>query len=902
MHAFDHPPPAPLALALWLLDHGQPDAAAAHCATLCEKEPRNFEAARLLGMIKAGQGRLDEAAQSLERAVALKPKSFPALKALGLVQGQLQRPEAALRTLERARRLEARDVELHYAMGNLAASLARHAAAAASFERALALRPDLVEAHNNLGVALRALGRFDAAAASFAKALALKPKEALLHYNLGNALASLDRQEGAIECYRQALALEPTHAGAAINLGTALARLGRHDEALRSFRQAQALAPGLAETANNIGNALTALERHDEAVASFEEALRLRPDYAEACRNLGRALMKMERPDRALAAFERGLALEPNHAGAHHDQGIVLAALGRYEAAAASFERAAALDPDQAATYLELGNALAALCRYDQAIQSYERALTIEPGRVEAENGIGIALTAAHQPAAAIKRFERALAIAPGHGDALNNLANALTMLKLYEPALVSYERALSAKPALANAAVMAVATKRHLCDWRGIEAAEARLGEQVEAIGLPVAPFPLLAIADDPALHLAAARRYWARLTAAVPSAAPPSPPPHQKLRLGYLSADFHEHATAYLMAGLFESHDRSRFDVFGFSHGADDGSAMRQRLAKAFDGFFDVRAESDDAVARRIRELEIDILVDLKGHTTDNRLSILARRPAPIQVHYIGYPGTLGGDAVDYLLVDPFVVPPEQQRFYAEKLVHLPGCYQVNDRRRAAAAAVPSRGTAGLPEAGFVFCCFNNSYKITPPVFALWMRLLDQVPGSVLWLLADNPGATANLRRTAEARGIAAERLVFAERRPLAEHLARHRLADLFLDTLPYTAHTSASDALWMGLPLLTCAGHSFAARVAGSLLHAVGLPELIVGDFGAYEALALALARDPARLGEIRRQLERARDASPLFDTGLLSRQIESAYRAMWRIHKRGEAPRPFAVETW
>ena len=901
MHAFDHPPPAPLALALSLLEHGQPDAAAAQCASLLEKEPRNFEAARLLGMIKAGQGQLDEAAQCLERAVAVKPKSFPALKALGFVQGQLHQHEAALRTLERARKLDPRDVELNYAMGNLAASLARHAAAAESFERVLALRPELVEAHNNLGVALRALGRFEAAAASFAKALALKPKEALLHFNLGNALASLDRQEEAIQCYRQALALAPSHAGAAINLGAALARLGRHEEALWSFRQAQALAPGLAETPNNIGNALTALGRYDEAVASFEAALALRPDYAEACRNLGRALIKRERPEPALAAFARALALEPDHAGAHHDQAIALAALGRYEAAAASFERAAALGPDQAATALELGNALAALCRWDQATLSYERALAVEPGCAEAENGIGIALTALSQPVAAIERFERALRVAPGHADALNNLANALTMLKRYEPALAHYERALGAKPALANAAVMAVATKRHLCDWRGIEAAEARLVAQVAETGLPVAPFPLLAIADDPALHLAAARRYWTRLTAAVPAAAPPSPPPHQKLRLGYLSADFHEHATAYLMAGLFESHDRSRFEVFGFSHGLDDGSAMRQRLAQAFDGFFDVRAESDDAVARRIRELEIDILVDLKGHTTDNRLPILARRPAPIQVHYIGYPGTLGGDAVDYLLVDPFVVPPEQQRFYAENLVHLPGCYQVNDRRRAA-AEVPSRAAAGLPEAGFVFCCFNNSYKITPPVFQLWMRLLGQVPGSVLWLLADNPGATANLRRAAEAHGIAAERLVFAERRPLAEHLARHPLADLFLDTLPYTAHTSASDALWMGLPLLTCTGSSFAARVAGSLLHAAGLPELVVGDFGAYEALALALARDPARLGDIRRKLAGARDAAPLFDTDLLRRQIESAYRAMWRIRERGEAPHPFAVETW
>jgi protein O-GlcNAc transferase len=891
-------PPALLEPALWLLQHGQPDAAAEHCAALIERQPRQFEAVQLLGAIKAGQGRTEEAAQCFRRAVALRPRSFEAQKALGIALGQLEQHEAALESLNRALRLNADDVELHYVLGNILSILARHEAALASFDRALALKPDLVEAHNNRGVALRALGRFEAAAASFAAALALRPREAALHFNLGNALASLGRTTEAIERYRQALALDPNHVGAALNLGAGLAALGQHEAALASFRRAQALAPGLAETANNIGNALTQLERYDEAVASFDEALALRPDYADAWRNLGRALVRMKRHEPALAVFARALALEPDHAAAHHDLGIALAALCRYEEAAASFAKSSAHDPGHAASHYERGNALAALRRYDAAIASYERAAALAPDDADAPNGIGIALLASNRPEAAIEWFERALAIAPDHADAHNNRGNALATLKRYGEALASYERALTAKPALANALVMAMAARRHLCDWRGLDATERRLIAQVTEHRLPVAPFPLLAITDDPALHLANARRHWADLAAA-PVIAPPSPPPHTKLHLGYLSADFHEHATAYLMAGLFESHDRARFEVFAFSHGIDDKSPMRRRLERAFDGFFELGAESDAAIAQRIREREIDILIDLKGHTAENRLPILARRPAPLQVHYIGYPGTIGGDAIDYLLVDPFIVPPDQQPFFTENLVHLPGCYQINDRHRAAAAAL-RRATGGLPEAGFVFCCFNNSYKITPAIFAVWMRLLAALPQSVLWLLADNPGATANLRREAEARGIAPDRLVFAGRCGLPEHLARHKLADLFLDTFPYTAHTTASDALWMGLPLVTCTGRSFAARVAGSLLNAAGLPELVVGDLGAYEALALELAQSPARLGEIRAKLARAHDAAPLFDTDRLCRHIESAYLEMWRIRSRGEPPHPFIVE--
>jgi predicted O-linked N-acetylglucosamine transferase (SPINDLY family) len=372
------------------------------------------------------------------------------------------------------------------------------------------------------------------------------------------------------------------------------------------------------------------------------------------------------------------------------------------------------------------------------------------------------------------------------------------------------------------------------------------------------------------------------------------------RKITVGYVSADFWSHPTAFLTAELFERHDRDRFAVFGYSHGPDDGSPMRRRLVNAFDRFVDLKGVSCLDAARRIFADGVDILVDLKGHTQNGRPRIFAARPAPIQVNYLAYPGTTGAPCMDYILVDDFIVPPDQQRFFTERLVHLPGCYQVNDSRREIAPRVPSRAECGLPADGFVFCCFNNSYKITPEVFEVWMNLLKAVPGSVLWLLAGNRFAPANLRREAAARGVAEDRLVFAPRQPLAEHLARHRLADLFLDCFPVNAHTTASDALWAGCPMVTLAGETFVSRVAGSLLRAVGLAELITTSLEDYEAMALRLARDADMLANVRARLAENRKTSGLFDARQFVRNLERAYVRMWEVHACGEQPRPFAID--
>jgi protein O-GlcNAc transferase len=541
------------------------------------------------------------------------------------------------------------------------------------------------------------------------------------------------------------------------------------------------------------------------------------------------------------------------------------------------------------------------LRRPAEALASLEQALTLREDHSDAHYNRGIALRALGEPAAAVASFDKALALRPDHADAHYNRGIALRDLKRLDAAIAGFDRALAlngdhryAFCAMADAALAA-------CDWSRTAVLAAELENHVVQQRSFIAPFTLLEYGSAPSLHLQCARTAAADKLPAVPLPSGGSVQPRQRLRIAYLSADFYRHATAFLMAELFELHDRSRFEIIGISFGADDGSDMRARLTKAFDQFHDVRSWSDREVAQLLRDLDVAIAVDLKGHTQDARLGILAHRGAPIQVSYLGYPGTTGADFIDYVIADKTVLPFDEQPFYTEKIVHLPDCYQVNDSKRPIAPREPTRLDAGLPEHGFVFCCFNNSYKIAPPVFEIWMRLLRDIDGSVLWLLHDNEAARQNLMREAAVRAVDPERLVFAGRLELAEHLARHRLADLFLDTLPYNAHTSASDALWAGLPLLTCCGASFAGRVATSLLRAAGLADLATRDLGEYEALALRLARDPRELRAVRDRLAANRSTCALFDTDRFRGRIEAAYRMMWDLRSRGESPRSFSVEA-
>jgi len=746
-------------------------------------------------------------------------------------------------------------------------------------------------------------GRLAEAEAGYGHVLGLAPGHADTLHQLGLLAYQRGDAPRAADLIEQAIALKDAVPAFHLHLGAALRAQGKPEEAVMSYRRALSLAPDYAEAHNNLGNVLLELGRLDEAVASYQRAVTLRPDYAEAQNSLGPLLGNRGKPDEAEASLRRA-ALKPGFADAHCNLGNLLQSQGRLEEAAESYKRAVAIDPTHAVAYNNLGNALTSQGRLGQAIEAYERAIGVSPNYIFAYGNLGVALRLSGELDKAASVFHRALALNPHYAEAYHNLAGVLVEQRKLQEARDCYAQALAARSDYHEALAELVFVSRCICNWSR-PADENDLLAALRSRKTRISPFVVLNIASMPADQLRCASRWINSLSAPPNVQLRHATGDHAtggggKIRLGYLSADFHAHATAYLMAELFERHDRSRFEVTGYSFGPDDGSSTRRRLVGAFDRFLDIRQSGHAEAARLIKQDGIDILVDLKGFTHGARTQILTYRPAPVQVNFLGYPGTMGSDCIDYAIVDPFVVPAEQAPFYAEKLAYLPHCYQPNDRSREIAEATPARAACGLPELGFVFCCFNNSYKLTPRFFDVWTRLLAALPGSVLWLLEDNDLASGNLQREAAARGIAPERLVFAPRLPLAQHLARHRLADLFLDTLPYNAHTTASDALWAGLPVLTCAGDSFAGRVAGSLLHAVGLPELVTDTLQDYETLALALARDPARLAALRQRLAANRATAPLFDSAAYARAIEAAFIRMWELHQTGEAPRTFMVE--
>jgi len=693
--------------------------------------------------------------------------------------------------------------------------------------------------------------------------------------------------------------------GEALAEAVALQKAGRTGEAEAACRAVLAGDPGNAEALHLSG--ILALQRRDFAAALdfLSRAVAGRPDAAAFHAALGNALHASGRVAEAIASYRRALAIEPDLPGTLVNLAALLAAQRAPDEAIAAYRKALALKPDDAAAHFNLANLLLQRRDLAQAAEGYTRALALEPDYAEAYGNLGVALKQQGKLEEAIAAYRKALAVKPDFADAHFNLGIVLQSLKRYDETLDCFRSALRLRPKDARIFANLVNVSAQACAWDDWEEHRRRLTELVRA-GAPVNPFHFVTASGEPQDQLACARRYAQTL---VPAPLPPlwrgQTYAKDKIRIGYLSAGLGEHTTAHLIAELFERHDRGRFEIFGLSLGADDRSPMRRRIEKAFDRFADVRAQGNAEVARTIRDLGVGVAVDLDGYTTAvraetaGRAAILAHRPAPVQVNYLGYPGTMGADFIDYILVDPFVAPSDQQPFFAEKLVHLPDCYQVNDTKREIAAAAPSRRACGLPDDSFVFCCFNNNYKITPPMFDVWMGLLAAVPGSVLWLLADNDAAVRNLRREAGLRGADPARLVFAPRLPSAEHLARHRLADLFLDTLPCNAHTTASDSLWAGLPVLTCTGKTMAGRVAGSLLTAVGLPELVTHRIEDYEARALRLARERDVLRGIRAKLERSRATAPLFDIERTRRHIEAAYVKMWEIFQSGGAPRAFAV---
>ena len=662
-------------------------------------------------------------------------------------------------------------------------------------------------------------------------------------------------QQGQLEqakiIYEQVLSRNPRHFETTFLLGVIAGQSKRPEIAIEFFRKAIEINPNYAEAHNNHGNALQELGRVSEALDCYARAIQIKPDFALAYYNQGNALKKLNRLNEALKCYDRAVVIQPDYIEAFIHRGNLLIELKRFEEALENYDQAISINPDIAEAHSNRGNALQELNRFDEAVASYDKAIYL--------------------------KSEYATAYA--------NRGNSLLQLKRLDEAVTSYQQAINFQPEAEYVLGTILNVQMQMCDWGCLEEVMSKLIKAVNENKKASPPFQVLSLTDSLDIQRKVAQ-IW------IKDKCPVDPLPggvfkltrKEKIRLGYFSGDFREHAVSYLAAELFEVHDKNRFELIAFNYGPVDKSPISSRIENAFYEFKNVGHLTDSEIAFISREMKIDVAIDLSGLTQYGRTGIFSCRAAPVQISYLGYLGTIGCEEYDYLMADETLIPEESQQHYSEKIIYLPS-YQINDSKRKIADRIFIKKELRLPEKGFVFCCFNNNYKITPLVFDTWMRILKDVPESVLFLFADNKWVIKNLKSEAEKRGVSKARLIFAGHISRGEYLARYKVVDLFLDTLPYNAGTTASDALWTGLPVLTCFGESFASRMAASLLTALDLPELVTSSLEQYERIAVELALNPVKLSALREKLNHRKNTSILFDAVKMTRKIEEGYIAAY-----------------
>lgn len=684
------------------------------------------------------------------------------------------------------------------------------------------------------------------------------------------------------EIYAQILKLQPLHFDALHLSGLIDAQGERLEKAVEFILKAVSVNPSNAPARCNLGNIYLNLERYQEAIESYSKALSLKPNYEEAIYSRGLAYQRLGHFDEAINDYKKALGLNPNHIGTLTNIGNVFQLQKKYDEAIASYGKAIELNSQIAQPFNNRGNLFHEQRRFKEALADFDKALVINPNYPEALSNRANSLFSLKQYDKAIEGYNKAISLKPNYAEALHNRGNLYREIMHYELAIADYDLARTIKPDYDYLKGVHFATKMNICDWSNLDSEWNSVCRDICLSKKTIAPFMVLPISDSIDLQRKVAE-LWVREKhpAQVAPAYKSRYTDDEKIRIGYFSADFHEHATMYLMAQLFELHDKSRFELIAFSFGPDKQDSMRERAVAAFNQFYDVRDKTDQEIAQFSRDLGVDIAIDLKGFTLDSRTGIFSYRAAPIQINYLGYPGTMGAEFIDYIIADQTIIPQYLQEKYSEKVLYLPDCYQVNDQTREIADTKYSRESLGLPINGFIYCSFNANYKITPTVFDVWMRILRSVDESILWLFEDNAKSALNLKNEAEKRGINPNRIYFAKRVALSEHLARQKIADLFLDTWPCNAHTTTSDALWAGLPVLTLPGEGFASRVAASLVNAVGLSELIAENEKRYEELAIELAKDSEKLDHYKKALLLNLESSPLFDTKKFTLNLENLY---------------------
>ena len=887
---------------------------------LLEKAPQHFDLLHMLGVVCWQQGRGQEGLGYLDLALAIQSRSAPACSNRGNILRDLGRFEEALQSCTRAIELDHGFAVAYCNRATVFLAVGRHAEAMADADAALRIQPNLLEAMVCRARIFQALQRYVDAAAVARSILQSSPNHlpawhaamdallAMVQANQASGVVDESLLREAEQVLGELLRRQPDFFQALHNRAIMRQMLRRHDDALADLDRVLQSTPAFTQAHITRGNVLLELMRHSEAAAAYDNALALQPANADCLASKANALIgllntKADGPllnvallGRIEQTLQEAIAANPRFFEVRKSRANLLHTLKRPLDALAEIDAALALvasDPD---AHFVRANILRELKRLPEAVASYDQSLLLRPAHADALLNKAQALTSLLRPLEALAAYDAALRVNPDFAEAHYRRAILLQDLQRFGEAEAAFGEAVRCEEDQPKLFGQWIGSSLMTCNWEGLPAKLDRLASKIQEGKNAASPFWTLTAG----LGLELTKRATVTMmqeTCWGLSQTFACPPPHAdgRLRIGYFSSDFREHAVSQLAVGVFESHDRSCFDVFGINTSALPPDDMTARVDRAFGGLVEIGSLPLAEALEKVRALGLDVAIDLNCHTKGAWHEIFAHRVAPIQVNYLGFPGTSGTSYMDYILADPIVIPPQHFSGYTEKVAHLPHCYLPNDSTKAISEKTPTRAEAGLPESGFVFCCFNNSYKINEEVFIVWMRLLQRIPGSVFWLSRMNSDAAAHLQRRAHTCGVAAERLIFAPRtKHLVDHLARHRLADLFLDTTRYNAHTTASDALWAGLPVLTCLGDAFPGRVAASLLQAVGLPELITTTLQDYEALALRLTSEPHLLQQVRHRLEKNKTTAPLFNTQLFTRNLESLLQKMWARHKAALPP--------
>jgi protein O-GlcNAc transferase len=757
---------------------------------------------------------------------------------------------------------------------------------------AISIDSRCADAFHILGIIKCVAGEFTEAEEFLLKAAGLDKKNGYIFFNLGKCLSDQGKHDLALKWHRKAIELDRSNSEFWLNFGISLVNLGKLEESLSAFDSIIKTSPNHPQAWFNKTAALLKLGKLEAGLKSSERNLELSPASAEAWKIHGIFLGKLGLPGQASEAYSSSLKINRNQADTWQLLGTALYDINQLDQALESLSVSIKLDSTAAAAFLNRGVVLQELEKLDDAISDFSTARTLDDKSALTHFSLGTALAKKYQYLDAAHSYEEALKQDHNYAPAWHNLGIALSELKRYEDAIKSYIKALQLGMDDDFLLGNLIHTKLRICDWTDFNIYLEQLKRGLERRSRVTTPLIAICLFDSPSLQKSAAEIYSTiRCKQTKPIYKCTSGKDLKKIRIAYFSMDFREHPVGHLIAELFELHDRSQFEVYGVSFGINTQDSLRRRIEKSFDRFMDVFGWSTTAIEQLCQDLNFDVAIDLGGFTKDARPEIFAKRIAPIQINYLGFPGTMGSENYDYILADQVLIPSNYQEFFAEKVIYLPNCFQVNDRKRKISENPSSRSQHNLPDHGFVFCCFNNTWKLLPEIFDLWIEILTKVDDSVLWFRADNSVASKNLRTEAEKRGVDPARLVFAEFTEHDLHLARYTLADVFLDTYPYNGHTTTSDALWAGLPVLTIEGSSYASRVASSLLRCLDLDELITNTFEEYVQLAVELSRNRPRLGRIKEKLDSNRVSAPLFDTPLFTKHIESAYKAVYQVQQSG-----------